>query len=177
MTYSLRLDLDRILAGPMFNELIVMTESPQQSGFLKNLLSVVSASTNNADSTVELPSHKCSTGKQWGGGLCQGLFLSDAFTPWPHLCIINYVRRHKLTNIHEPAVTDSKGWSENLEWLAKIYWPICLLKNSIGSAVGWISAWQTSFNPSGAAWVEAIFNLFARGWEGSWPNRCTWLLY
>ena len=40
-------DLDCILAGPVSDELVAMTEAPQQSGCLKNLLGVVPAPTNN----------------------------------------------------------------------------------------------------------------------------------
>ena len=45
-------DLDHTLAGLMSNELVATTESPQQSGCLKNLLGVVPTPPNNAGSTV-----------------------------------------------------------------------------------------------------------------------------
>ena len=47
-------DLDHILGGPVFDELVAMTESPEQPGFSRNLLGVVPAPTNNAGSTTEL---------------------------------------------------------------------------------------------------------------------------
>ena len=88
-------DLDRILEGPVSDELaiVAMTESPQQFGCSQNLLGVLPAPTNDAGSTAELSPREGRTGELLGGCPCQGpcLFLADAL-PWPHPCIVSYVK-------------------------------------------------------------------------------------
>ena len=82
-------DLDRILSGPVSDELVAMKES----SYSQNLLGVILAAMNDAASTAELPPHEGRTGKLQGGGLCQGpcLPLTDAL-PWLHLCVISHVK-------------------------------------------------------------------------------------
>ena len=47
-------DLDRILRGAVSDELVAIMESPQQPGFLQNLLGVIPAPTNNTYGMVRL---------------------------------------------------------------------------------------------------------------------------
>ena len=66
-------NLDRILGGPVSDEIVVITESPQlKPGCSQNVLGVVLAPTVNAGSTAELPPREGRTGELQGGGPCQG---------------------------------------------------------------------------------------------------------
>ena len=66
-------DLDRIVGGPVSDELVAMTKSsPQQPGCSQNLLGVVPAPTNDAGSSAELPPREGRTEELREGGPCHG---------------------------------------------------------------------------------------------------------
>ena len=85
-------DLNRILQGPVSDDLVIvaMTESPQQSGCLQNLLGVLPAPTNDAGSTAELPHREGRTAELSGGGPCHGpsLSLTDALFGHTHALLV-----------------------------------------------------------------------------------------
>ena len=95
-------DLDRILEGPVSDELhvhvVMMTASSlQQPGCLQNPLGVVQAPTNDAGRTAELPPQERRTGELRESGLCQGPCLSLAdVLPLPHLCIISQAKNASI---------------------------------------------------------------------------------
>ena len=84
-------DLDCILGAPVSDELVAMTESPQQPDCSQNLLGIILAPTNDTGSTAELPPRKGRTGELWGEGPCKGPCLAHVL-PWPHPCIIRHVK-------------------------------------------------------------------------------------
>ena len=74
-----------------------MTESPQQPSCSQKLLGVLPAPTNDVGSTTELPPREGRTGELRGGGPCQGPCLSLAdVLPWPHPCIVSYVKNNGI---------------------------------------------------------------------------------